>query len=79
MEGDKLSTVKKKRTTKNNPEVEVSVNWRPIVGEPSASYRRLCRLLFKKRENPAGTHETTGRELITREKGRFDEERQAEK
>ncbi len=64
---------------KDNSEPKVVVSWRPVVGEPSAAWRRLCLLLFRKRGKPTGTHETTGRELITREKGGFGEERQAEK
>ena len=57
-----ISTAEEYETVKHKPQPKVVVNWHPIVGEPSTAYRRLCRLLFKKRGDAAGTHEAAGRE-----------------
>lgn len=55
---------------KNKAEPKVVVHWRPIVGEPSVAYRRLVRLLLRRIEKPAGTHEAAGREGCKDENGR---------
>ena len=46
---------------KNNPEPKIVINWRPVRGEPSPSFRRLLAKLFAPREaTQAGTGEATG-------------------
>ena len=57
MEGDRLSTVKKIPAARNNPEPEVSVNWRRTGGEASPDWVRLWRklLLASRKEKPANT------------------------